>query len=99
MSNSNQDPIDVHSEEFLQTLMSRQLRLSISCAAAFLLVLLGLPLANYFLPELMAKRIAGFTVSWFVLGLLFFPFIWIISWMFIKKSILLEENQVKLVKK
>src|SRR5438094_6866966 len=42
---------DIHSESFLHSLMRRQLRLSILCAAAFLLVLLGLPLANYFWPE------------------------------------------------
>ena len=47
---------DMHSEAFLHSLMRRQLRLSISCAMAFLIVLLGLPLANYFAPELMAKR-------------------------------------------
>src|SRR5262245_58195379 len=47
---------DIHSEAFLHTLMRRQLRLSIACAASFLVALLGLPLANYFLPELMATR-------------------------------------------
>ena len=34
----------IHSEEFLHGLMKRQLRLSIACAAAFLVVLVGLPL-------------------------------------------------------
>src|SRR5204863_5180864 len=47
---------DMHSEKFLHSLMRRQLRLSISCAAAFVTVLLGLPLANYFFPEFMAQR-------------------------------------------
>ena len=54
----------MHSEAFLHSLMRKQLRLSIFCAAAFLLVLLGLPLANYFLPEFMATRILGFTLTW-----------------------------------
>ena len=39
--------------------MRRQLKLSIACAAAWLVVLLGLPLANYFAPELMATRASG----------------------------------------
>src|SRR3954467_2569338 len=86
------DP-DIHSEEFLHRLMRRQLRLSIACAAAFVVVLLGLPLANYFLPELMSKRIAGFTLSWLVLGVLFFPFVWAIAWIFIRRSIALEEEE------
>ena len=60
MSHPTPSPDDaVHSESFLHLLMRRQFRLSSVCAAAFLLVLLGLPLANYFAPALMA------TISWF----------------------------------
>jgi uncharacterized membrane protein (DUF485 family) len=88
----------VHSESFLRSLMRRQLGLSISCAATFCLALLGLPLLNYFLPELMATRVAGFTLSWLVLGVLFFPFVWIISYIFIKRSIALEEDEVTQVR-
>ena len=88
----------VHSESFLRSLMRRQLRLSISCAATFCVALLGMPLLNYFLPEMMAARVAGFTLSWLVLGVLFFPFVWIISYVFIKRSIALEEDEVTQVK-
>jgi uncharacterized membrane protein (DUF485 family) len=84
----------VHSESFLRSLMRRQLSLSISCALAFLVALLGMPLLNYLAPAAMASRIAGFTLSWLVLGVLFFPFVWIISYIFIKRSIALEENEV-----
>ncbi len=84
----------VHSEAFLHTLMRRQLKLSILCAAAFLVMLLGVPLANYYAPQLMATRVAGFTLSWLILGVLFFPFVWIISFVFIKRSIAMEEDEV-----
>src|SRR4051812_46294075 len=86
---------DIHSEAFLQRLMRGQLRLSIGCAAAFLIALLGLPLANYFFPELMAKRLFGFTLTWFILGVLFFPFVWLIAWIFIRRSIALEELEIQ----
>ena|ERR1041385_6618475 len=86
---------DIHSEDFLHTLMRRQLRLSITCAAAFLVALLGLPLLNYFFPEFMAKRVFGFTLTWFGLGVLFFPFVWLIAWVFIRRSIALEESEVR----
>jgi uncharacterized membrane protein (DUF485 family) len=92
-------PDAVHSEEFLRTLMRRQLKLSVACAATFLLALLGLPLLNYFAPALMATRVMGFTLTWLILGVLFFPFVWIISWRFIKRSIQLEEEEVKAVKR
>lgn len=86
--------VDPRSEKFLQQLMRRQLRLSISCALAFLIALLGLPLLNYFYPELMARRVFGFTLTWFILGVLFFPLVWAISWIFIRRSIALEEAEV-----
>ena len=94
----NQPPpekLDIHSDAFLHSLMRRQLRLSIISAATFLIALLGLPLANYFFPEFMAQRVFGFTLTWFVLGVLFFPFVWVISWLFIKRSIALEEAEAK----
>ena len=84
----------VHSESFLRTLMRRQLGLSVACAATFLIALLGMPLLNYYAPALMASRVAGFTLSWLILGVLFFPFVWIISYIFIKRSIALEEDEV-----
>lgn len=89
------EPVDIHSDAFLQRLMRRQLRLSVACAATFLIALLGLPLANYFFPELMARRVFGFTLTWFMLGVLFFPLVWAIAWVFIRKSIALEEAEVR----
>lgn len=84
----------VHSESFLRSLMRRQLGLSIACAATFLIALLGMPILNYYAPALMASRVAGFTLSWLILGVLFFPFVWIISFVFIRRSIALEEDEV-----
>lgn len=85
----------MHSEAFLRSLMRRQLRLSVACALAFMGILLGLPLANYFLPELMARRVfGGYTLSWFLLGLGIFPAVWLIAWVFIRRSIALEETEV-----
>src|ERR1044071_3869738 len=93
------EKLDIHSEEFLHSLMRKQLKLSIVCALAFLVVLLGLPLANYFWPEVMATRVFGFTLTWFLLGISFFPAVWIISWFFIRRSIALEEEEVAEVAK
>jgi uncharacterized membrane protein (DUF485 family) len=85
----------IHSDAFLHRLMRRQLTLSISSAAAFLIVLLGLPMANYYFPELMARRVFGFTLSWLILGVLMFPFVWIIAWVFIRRSMALEQDEVR----
>jgi uncharacterized membrane protein (DUF485 family) len=79
MHNESPKKLDIHSDDFLHSLMRKQLKLSSACAAAFLVVLLGLPLANYFWPELMATRIFGFTLTWFLLGIGFFPAVWCIA--------------------
>ena len=85
----------MHSEDFLRSLMRRQLRLSVACAATFLVALLGLPLLNYYFPQAMAQRVFGFTRTWLVLGVLFFPLVWVIAWVFIRRSIALEEAEVR----
>ena len=64
-----------------------------------MVALCGLPLANYFLPELMATRVFGFTLTWFLLGVMFFPLVWLIAWAFIKRSIALEEAEVLEIEK
>jgi uncharacterized membrane protein (DUF485 family) len=83
----------VHSEGFLRDLMRKQLRLSLACLAAFLVVLLGLPLLNHAAPGVMSLRILGFTLSWVILGVCFFPAVWVIAWVFIRRSIALEEQE------
>lgn len=89
------DKDHIHSEAFLHSLMNRQLKLSIACAAAFLVALLGLPLLNYLAPELMAMRVGGFTLTWLILGVLFFPYVWLISGVFIKRSLKLEADEAR----
>ncbi len=84
----------IHSEEFLHGLMKRQLKLSIACASAFIVLLFGLPLLNYFAPAFMAQRVGGFTLTWLILGVLFFPYVWIIAKVFIIRSIALEKAEV-----
>jgi uncharacterized membrane protein (DUF485 family) len=84
----------IHSEAFLHSLMKRQLKLSITCAACFTVLLVGVPLMNYFLPEMMSQRVLGFPLNWLILGVLFFPFVWIISWQFIRRSLRLERSEV-----
>ena len=60
---------------------------SIACGGTFGVVLLVLPLLNYFLPDLMATRVGGFPLTWLILGVLFFPFVWVISYLFIRRSL------------
>jgi len=88
----------LHSEAFLARLMREQLRLSVACALAFVVALVALPLVNYLAPELMARRIGGFTLSWLILGVLFFPYVWLLSWIFIRRSLALEAAEAAAAK-
>ena len=42
----------------------------------------------------MAKRVFGFTLTWLILGIGFFPAVWLIAWIFIRWSIALEDAEV-----
>ena len=46
----------------------------------------------------MATRLFGFTLTWFLLGIGFFPAVWTISFYFIRRSIALENEEVAEVK-
>ncbi len=65
-------------------MMKKQLKLSLSVAAIFISILVGLPLVNLYLPELAKTQVAGFTLTWLILGVLFFPLTWILSSWFVK---------------
>jgi hypothetical protein len=44
----------------------------------------------------MSTRVGGFTLTWLILGVLFFPFVWAIAYYFIKRSIALEQEESNL---
>ena len=79
-------------------LMRRQAALSIRVAAVFLVLVLGLPLLNYFKPEWGQQAILGFPLSWFLLGILFYPITWVLSACFVKASEQLEAEDAELVR-
>jgi inner membrane protein involved in colicin E2 resistance len=66
--------------------MRRQASLSLSVAAVFAVLLLGLPLVNFYLPDLANTQILGFTATWLFLGVLFYPITVGLSFYFVKKS-------------
>ena len=98
MRESTSTPDAIHSDAFLARLMRGQLKLSIACALCFVVALVALHLLNYHQPAFMAQRVFGFTLTWLILGVLFFPFVWIISFVFIKRSIALEDAEAKAAK-
>lgn len=86
------DPRSTADEALLQTVMTRQVKLSLQVAAVFILVLVGLPLLNGFAPEMANRSIGGFSLTWLVLGVLFYPLTWLLSKWFIDSSNRIEEE-------
>jgi uncharacterized membrane protein (DUF485 family) len=84
----------VGDEALLQRVMKRQAALSLKVAAVFVLLLLGLPLANLYLPRLGASNVGGFTLTWLFLGVLFYPITWVLSSVFVKNSNCIESELV-----
>ena len=75
----------------LGRVMRRQVRLSLGVASVFLGIVLLLPVFNLYYPELAAQTIGGFTLTWLILGVLFYPITWGLSAIFIRKSNALED--------
>jgi uncharacterized membrane protein (DUF485 family) len=72
--------------------MRKQVALSIRVSVVFLILLLGLPLFNFFLPTVANTSVGGFTLTWFFLGVFFFPLTWLLSSYFIRESDRIEHQ-------
>ncbi|WP_051688176.1 DUF485 domain-containing protein [Desulfofalx alkaliphila] len=83
---------EVEKEKLLNKLMSAQLKLSLGLFSVFVVVLLGTPLLCYFYPDIVNYRVFGFPLNWLFLGLLFYPLTWAVAWIYVTKSIAMEEQ-------
>jgi len=68
------------------SVMRQQARLSLRVAGIFIVILIGMPLINLYLPDLANRQIFGFSATWFFLGIGFFPITWLLSAYFIRES-------------
>jgi uncharacterized membrane protein (DUF485 family) len=82
----------IDQEAMLHKVMRRQAALSLRIASVFVLLLIGLPLVNLYLPDLAQSRVGGFTLTWLFLGILFFPITWLLSAVFVRESNAIEEQ-------
>jgi uncharacterized membrane protein (DUF485 family) len=69
-----------------KAMMRRQAALSIRVAAVFLVLIFGLPIVNWLLPQVAEASVGGFTLTWLLLGVLFYPITWLLSGYFIRES-------------
>jgi len=78
-----------------RAVMAKQARLSLRVAAAFLVLILGLPILNAAFPDLMNESwFGGFTPTWLLLGVLFYPITIGLSFYFVGASDQIEADCV-----
>jgi uncharacterized membrane protein (DUF485 family) len=80
--------------QWAQAVMRKQLALSIRFALVFFVLLFGLPLVNWLLPDVANANIGGFTLTWLFLGVLFYPITWFLSGYFIRASDRIETELI-----
>jgi uncharacterized membrane protein (DUF485 family) len=77
-----------------RVLMRRQGGLSLRVAAVFVVLILGVPLVNRFLPDLAARPVFGFTATWLFLGVLIYPITVALSFYFVGASNKIEASSI-----
>jgi hypothetical protein len=71
---------------YIRSLIRSQLRAAIVCAAAFVVVLVGVPLVFTLVPGLDAATVSGIPVSWIVLGAGLFPVLIAIAALYVRTA-------------
>ena len=84
--------------QLARTVMRRQGALSLRVAAVFIVLVLGVPLVNYYLPEWANTPIYGFTATWLFLGVLIYPITVALSFYFVDRSNRIEASCAELLK-
>jgi len=81
--------------ELAGRLMRKQAALGLQVGAVFLVLILGIPLLTQIQPEASAVPFLGFPLSWFILGIAFYPITWALSAWFVRGSERLEASEAE----
>ncbi len=82
-------------ETLVRAVMRRQAMLGVGVSVIFLALILGLPLVNWLAPQLAnAPAPGGFTWTWLILAVLFYPITMLLSAYFVRASERLEADLV-----
>lgn len=82
---------------YMQSLLREQLRLALGILALLLLTVGMLPLVFHLLPELAEVRVGPLPLSWLLLGVLVYPWLLALGWIYIRRSEANERDFVSLV--
>jgi uncharacterized membrane protein (DUF485 family) len=86
--------MEPRTRDLTRTMMRRQLKLSFKVGSVFILLLIVLPVLNQFAPQIMEKSVGGFSVSWLILAVLFYPLTLLLSAWFVRGTERIEAEIV-----
>ena len=95
MSDNPQEEEAQQYARLTQRVMKQQAALSLRVAAIFIVLVLGLPLFNMYFPKAAGTPVFGFSLTWLILGVCFFPLTWILSTYFVRESDKIEREAGK----
>jgi hypothetical protein len=85
--------IDVQSqvgEVYLRSLLRTQLRLGLTVLLVLAVLVGGLPLAFWLLPDVMSTRVLGMPLAWGLLGFVVYPVLVLLGWWYVRAA---ERNE------
>ena len=95
MSENQEEALALRYADVARSVMKRQAALGLRVAAVFLVMIVGLPLYNMYLPQAAAAPVLGFTSTWLFLGVGFFPITWLLSAYFVRESDRIESEATR----
>lgn len=77
-------------EVYLRSLLRAQLRLGLTVLLVLAVVVGGLPLVFWLLPDLMRTRVLGMPLAWGLLGFVVYPVLVLMGWWYVRSA---ERNE------
>lgn len=84
-------------EIYLGSLVREQLRLALWCLLALAATVGSLPVVFLWLPHLAEVRVVGVPLPWLVLGILVYPFLALLGWLYVRAAERNEDDFADLV--
>jgi hypothetical protein len=82
---------------YMSSLLGEQLRLAAGILVALGLTVGGLPLVFHLLPHLSDVRLLGVPVPWLLLGVLVYPWLLVLGWVYVRRAEANERDFADLV--
>ena len=86
-------------ELYMATLLQAQLRLAGRVVLAVLILVGGIPLAFRWFPELDDVRVAGAPLSWLLLGVVVYPLLVLLGWLYVRNAERHEQDFADMVER